>query len=271
MTLAIGDLQGCSEPLQRLLSTCDDGREPIWFCGDLVNRGPDSLGTLRAVMALGDRARSVLGNHDLHLLAVATGARSATKRGDTMQDILDAPDRDELVDWLRHRPLAIHDAGHLMVHAGVVPPWDLAMTLELAHEVEKALRSRHWVDFLRTMYGNKPNQWRDDLTGDDRRRAIVNVLTRVRYLRPDGSLDFDSKLGPEATPGLVPWFDAPGRRTADTTIVFGHWSTLGLVQRPNLIALDTGCVWGGCLSAMRLETRELWQVRCPGDAAVGGD
>ncbi|UWE17058.1 symmetrical bis(5'-nucleosyl)-tetraphosphatase [Herbaspirillum huttiense] len=260
----IGDLQGCGASLQDLLAVLPPfASDRLIFAGDLINRGPQSLHTLRTVMQMGERAQSVLGNHDLHLLAVACGIRPA-HRDDTLDDILNAPDRDELIDWLRHRPLAIHEQGHLIVHAGVLPQWDLQQALALASEVETMLRSDHWIDFLRHMYGNQPDRWSDDLTGHERLRCIINAFTRLRFCQADGTMDFAVKEGAAAAPeGLMPWFEVPGRRTEDVTVVFGHWSTLGLVLRPNLIALDTGCVWGGKLSAVRLEDRALFQVQCP--------
>ena len=264
MTIAIGDLQGCLDPLDTLLARARPGSgEAIWFCGDLVNRGPDSLGALRRVVALGTRAVTVLGNHDLHLLAALAGTREM-RRGDTMQPILAAPDRRTLTDWLRRQPLAVLDGDYLLVHAGVAPAWDARETVALAEEVSAVLRSPDWGDFMQIMYGNQPDHWHDRLSGDDRLRAIVNILTRIRMIDRHGRLDFGFSDAPARAPhGLLPWFDAPARRTANRTVVFGHWSTLGLVARPNLVALDTGCVWGGCLSAMRLEDRRLFQTRCP--------
>lgn len=270
MTIAIGDLQGCHRPLRQLLSRIGPAAaEPIWFCGDLVNRGRDSLAVLRTVRRLGRRAVTVLGNHDLHLLATAAGSRGL-RRGDTLQPILDAPDRDELVSWVRTRPLAHLQGDYLLVHAGVVPQWDAVRAVELAREVEAVLRGPHWGDFMSIMYGNEPDRWDDALSGDNRLRAIVNVLTRVRYLDSDGRLDLTSTDNPAQAPsGQQPWFDMPARRTRGKTVVFGHWSTLGLLDRSDLVGLDTGCVWGGCLSAMRLETRELFQVKCAGSATPG--
>ncbi len=270
--IAIGDLQGCDAPLANLLAACDpDGTSGLWFAGDLVNRGPRSLAALRRVRALGDRATAVLGNHDLHLLAVVAGVRAAS-RSDTLKAILRAPERDALVDWLRGRPLAHLADGHLLVHAGVFPHWTAAQTVALANEVGAVLRGPHWGDFLGTMYGNWPDRWDDALTGDDRLRAIVNALTRMRFVDTTGRMDFSVKEGADASPpGLVPWFDAPGRRTAEVCVVFGHWSTLGLVLRPNLVALDTGCVWGGALTAVRLTDRKVFQMRCPQARAPGRD
>jgi bis(5'-nucleosyl)-tetraphosphatase (symmetrical) len=268
--IAIGDLQGCEAPLAELLAACDpDGESPLWFAGDLVNRGPDSLAALRRVRALRERATTVLGNHDLHLLAVVAGARPA-HRGDTLGPLLAAEDRDALVDWLRTRPLAHLSDGHLMVHAGVFPAWTAEQAVGLAAEVGDVLRGAHWGDFLHTMYGNWPDRWDDALSGDDRLRAIVNALTRIRFVDASGRMDFSVKEGAGAAPpGLVPWFDAPGRRSAGTPIVFGHWSTLGLVLRPDLVSLDTGCVWGGALTAVRVADRRVFQVRCPQARAPG--
>lgn len=264
-TYAIGDLQGCHqkllELLERVRSSSPDSK--LIFVGDLVNRGPNSLATLRTVRSLGDRAQAVLGNHDLHLLAVAHGLRKPSA-SDTLDDILAAPDRDELLDWLRRRPLALFEQGHLMVHAGVLPQWTAQKTLELASEVESVLRGPDWIKFLRQMYGNLPDKWDDALEGVDRLRCIVNALTRIRYCGADGRMQLIHTKGVEQPlPGNMPWFDAPGRKTEDVPIAFGHWSTLGLTIRPNLVGLDTGCLWGGKLSAVCLEDRSVIQVNCP--------
>ena len=262
---AIGDSQGCHSPVVALLDRirADSSDPKLIFVGDLVNRGPNSLATLREIRALGDAAQVVLGNHDLHLLAVAHGIRTA-HRSDTLADILNAPDRDELLDWLRRQPLALLQNGYLMVHAGVLPQWSAQQTRDLAHEVETVLSGPNWVDFLREMYGNAPARWDDALAGADRLRCIVNGLTRIRYCSSDGTMEFSSKEGADGVPaGFLPWFDVPGRKTQGVTVVFGHWSTLGLTMRPNLIGLDTGCVWGGKLTAVRLDTRAVLQVDCP--------
>lgn len=270
-TYAIGDLQGCAHEAQLLLARIHEdarGEARILFVGDLINRGPDSLSALRRVKALSEasagRVEALLGNHDLHLIAVAAGAQKVS-RSDTLAAILAAPDRDELIDWLRRRPLALLVDAHLLVHAGVAPQWDAAQTLALAGEVQAVLRGDDWVEFLAQMYGNEPNRWDDSLEGVDRLRCIVNALTRMRLCQPDGSMDFmhkESESGPEGS-GLLPWFDLPQRRTADVTVVFGHWSALGLVLRPNLVGLDSGCVWGGKLTAVCLDDRRLLQVDCP--------
>lgn len=264
--VAIGDVQGCCDCLEALVARIDAaaGRPArLWIAGDLVNRGPKSLETLRWAMANEARLLTVLGNHDLHLLAVAAGIRPA-HRSDTLQEILDAPDASDLIDWLRRRPLAHLENGHLMVHAGVLPQWSGERTLELAAEVQEALAGPRWIDFLRTMYGNEPARWSDDLRGADRLRVIVNALTRLRFCTPDGTMDFHAKEGAGAAPpGHLPWFDVPGRASAGLTLVFGHWSMLGLVLRPDLVALDTGCVWGGALTGVRLGDREVFQLACP--------
>ncbi|TEA79098.1 symmetrical bis(5'-nucleosyl)-tetraphosphatase [Allopusillimonas ginsengisoli] len=263
-TWVIGDLQGCCTPLDTLTNHPDIASAPrtrLWFAGDLVNRGPDSLGALRRVMALGERAVSVLGNHDLHLLAVAAGA-SALKKGDTLRDILDAPDAQSLIDWIRHRPLAHYEQGHLLVHAGVHKTWDTRKTLALAQEVETALRGPHWKATLGQMYGNQPDNWSDDLRGSDRLRAIINIMTRMRMCHQDGRLDFAHKGEPMNNGRIMPWFDLPDRAMRHDTVIFGHWSALGLMLRPDAICLDTGCIWGRQLTALRLRDRALIQVPC---------
>lgn len=270
----IGDIQGCDAALGRLLARIDfsPSRDTLYLLGDLVNRGPQSAAVLRRLMAHGDAAQCLLGNHDLSLLALAQGHR-APHRNDTLDEVLQAPDRGAMLDWLRHRRMAIHAHGLLMVHGGVLPPWDLAQTLALAREVESVLRSPDFGGFLSRMYGNEPARWDDALTGDARLRVIVNALTRLRFCTPGGTMDLKASGRPDqAPPGTLPWFDVPGRRTADVCIAFGHWSTLGYVRRPDIIALDTGCVWGGCLSALRLGAageHELIQVRCEQAQAPG--
>lgn len=267
-TWAIGDLQGCLDSLLALEARLP-AKARLWLTGDLVNRGPRSLDSLRWAMAQGDRVITVLGNHDLHLLAVAAGIRKA-HRTDTLTDILAAPDRDALLDWVRTRPLAHHAQGWLMVHAGVLPQWSVARTLELAGEVQAVLSGPRWIEFLREMYGNKPARWSDGLTGHDRLRVIVNALTRLRFCTPNGKMEFDTKDGAGAPPaGHHPWFDVPGRATAGTPIVFGHWSTLGLLNRPDLLGIDTGCVWGGELTAVRLSDRALVRQACRQTLAPG--
>ena len=272
-TYAIGDLQGCAHEADLLLDqialdagSLDNAR--ILFVGDLINRGPASLAALRRMKALaetsGGRIEALLGNHDLHLLAVAAGVQ-ALNRSDTLDAILAAPDRDALVEWLRHRPLAIRTEDHLLVHAGVPPQWTAGRTLALAAEVEQVLRGDGWRDFLGAMYGNEPDRWDEALEGTARLRYIVNALTRMRLCWPDGRMDFAHKESDKGPPGsgLAPWFDVPDRATADVTVVFGHWSALGLLLRPDVIGLDSGCVWGGKLTAIRLDDRALLQVACP--------
>ena len=275
----IGDIQGCDGALGRLLDLIgfSASRDTVYLLGDLVNRGPDSAAVLRRCMAHGDALRPLLGNHDLHLLAAAHGARKPSRR-DTLASILEAPDRDALLQWLRLQPLARqHVYGGtplLMVHAGVLPAWTAAETLDMADEVHRVLQSADLPAFLRQMYGNTPDHWNASLTGPDRLRVIVNALTRLRFCSAQGVMDFDStESASAAPPGLMPWFDVPGRSTADTLIAFGHWSTLGWLNRPHCLGLDTGCVWGGCLSAVRfgssLDERELLQVRCEQAQAPG--
>lgn len=266
-TYAIGDIQGCQDRLDMLLRDIEPGATLI-FVGDLVNRGPRSLQTLRQVRGLGARAKIVLGNHDLHLLAVACGIRPA-HRSDTLDEILSAPDREELLTWLRHQHLALSEDGHLIVHAGVLPQWTAMQTLSLAQEVETVLRGPDWVEFLKQMYGNTPARWDESLTGADRLRCIVNGLTRLRFCDAAGTMDLGSKGVETKLPSYMRWFDVPGRRTGDTTVVFGHWSTLGLMLEPRLISLDTGCLWGGKLTAVRLHDRHVVQVACPQYLAPG--
>jgi bis(5'-nucleosyl)-tetraphosphatase (symmetrical) len=264
--LVIGDLQGCLGSLKQLLAQTPAATRLV-FVGDLVNRGPQSLACLRYVRDLGARAQSVLGNHDLHLLAVAAGIRPL-HADDTLQEILDAPDRDELLDWVRTRPLALHEEGALFVHAGVLPQWTVEQALALAGEVESGLRSADHRRFLATMYGNQPARWDEALTGPDRMRCVINALTRLRYVTADGTMDLKVKEGVgHAPPGLIPWFDHPARAThparGGLPIVFGHWSALGLINRADIVSLDTGCVWGGKLTALRWPDRAMWQVDCP--------
>ncbi|AVF42343.1 symmetrical bis(5'-nucleosyl)-tetraphosphatase [Pandoraea apista] len=263
---AIGDLQGCQTSFEQLLARLPEDAD-LWLAGDLINRGPRSLDTLRQVIALGNRATAILGNHDLHLLAVAAGVRQA-HGSDTIDDILNAPDRDALIDWVRHRPLAHLAHGHLMVHAGVLPQWDATQVITLARDVETQLRGPAWKTFLSRMFGNQPDQWQEGLIDEDRQRLTINALTRMRFCTADGRIDFKIKEGADAaTTELKPWFELPGRRTADVTVVFGHWSALGLVMRENVLGLDTGCVWGGKLTAVKLASspakRELIQIDCP--------
>ena len=248
----IGDIQGCSDALERLLAHIgfSPSRDTVYLLGDLVNRGPDSAAVLRRCMRLDGALRPLLGNHDLHLLAAAHGTRRASRR-DTLTSVLDAPDRNTLLDWLCQQPLArAHQhAGErlLMVHAGLLPAWSADDTLALAEEVQAVLRGPGLPQFLQAMYGNQPDRWHDGLQGMERLRVIVNALTRLRFCSPAGVMDFDStESAAQAPAGLLPWFDVPGRRSADTLVAFGHWSTLGWLNRPHLLALDTGCVWGGC-------------------------
>ena len=264
---AIGDIQGCYDELQHLLEKLqfDACSDQLWLVGDLVNRGPKSLEVLRFVKALGDGAITVLGNHDLHLLATSAGI-DRVKLDDTFGPIQNAPDRDELLDWLRHRPL-LHDdvtRGFAMVHAGLPPQWDLAQARCCASEVESMLRSEEHKEFFQHMYGNEPNLWREELSGWARLRFIVNCFTRLRYVDDAGRVLHKEKGAPHARVHLTPWFRAPGRKSAATRIVFGHWSTLGLVIEHNVFALDTGCVWGGALTALRLDAEPTsFGINCP--------
>lgn len=268
----IGDVQGCDAALQELLHAVDfsPSRDALYVLGDLVNRGPDSAAVLRRLMGYGDAAHCLLGNHDLHLLAVAQGVRHPNRK-DTLACVLDAPDRSAMLHWLRHQKMAmlLHrgDTPLLMVHAGVLPTWTANQTIALAQEVEAVLEGPHSAEFFTAMYGNLPNRWSETLTGTDRLRVIVNALTRLRFCTAEGEMEFDSKEGADGAPhGYVPWFDVPGRKTALISVAFGHWSTLGWLGRPDVLSLDTGCVWGGKLSALRFNlqdtAQELIQVPC---------
>lgn len=262
----IGDVQGCALALQRLLAEIgfSPSRDRLVMLGDLVNRGPNSLGVLQLLAGFEGAATCVLGNHDLHLLAVAHGARTLHK-GDTFQDVLASPCCEAWLQWLRQQPLAHVEGGWLCVHAGVVPQWSCEQTLALAAEVHAVLRGPDLPAFLRVMYGNEPRRWHDELAGDDRLRFVVNTLTRIRFCSADGTLDFKTKEGANAAPeGMLPWFEVVGRRSANQPVAIGHWSTLGLVNRPDLLAIDTGCVWGGALTAVRVDggRRDVVQVPC---------
>lgn len=274
MDYLVGDVQGCCDALDRLLAETgfSPSRDRLLVLGDLVNRGPASLATLERLRGLGASAVCLLGNHDLHLLAVAEGVRPA-HRSDSFGDVLASPQRAAWLDWLRARPLAARFGDWLCVHAGVVPQWSADDTLALAREVSTLLAGPDLRGVLERMYGNEPARWRDDLVGPDRWRCVINALTRIRFCAADGTMEFRTKDGSAAAPpGYMPWFDVPGRRTAGVPIAFGHWSTLGLVQRPDLLALDTGCVWGGTLTAARVDggRREIVQVACDQAQRPGG-
>jgi bis(5'-nucleosyl)-tetraphosphatase (symmetrical) len=264
MNYAIGDIQGCFAPLQRLLKKIqfDENKDILWFTGDLVNRGPQSLEVLRFVKALGDKHKIVLGNHDLHLIAVADGGKPRSH--DTLNPILNAQDRDELMDWLRHRPLLYEESPYVLTHAGLAPSWDLPKSQSLAKEVETVLQSDSPSAFLKVMYGNLPDYWDDHLTGVDRLRCIVNYLTRMRFCFPDGRLELSYKGQIKNKPEhIIPWFEVPHRVNKDLKIIFGHWAALdGKTDVPNVFPLDTGCVWGNKLTAMRLEDEQRFCVKC---------
>jgi bis(5'-nucleosyl)-tetraphosphatase (symmetrical) len=261
---AIGDIQGCYTELQFLLEQIqfDPAQDRLWFVGDLVNRGPDSLQVLRLVKSFGDSAITVLGNHDLHLLAVAEGAADL-HRSDTLNEVLNAPDRNELLIWLRQQRLLHVEGEYVLVHAGLLPQWTVSQATGLAREVEQALRGDDYATFLKRMYGNTPHRWDDELSGFKRLRVITNALTRMRICTPRGEMEYKFKGESEKIPtGYVPWFDVPKRKSRSATLIFGHWSALGLKVTPNIIALDTGCLWGGSLTAIRLSDRKLFQVPC---------
>lgn len=271
-TYAIGDVQGCHDELMRLLQHIDFDpvRDRLWFVGDLVNRGPKSLEVLRFVRNLGDRAVTVLGNHDLSLLVIAAGVRKP-HRGDTWDAILTAPDRDDLLHWVRHQRLFHVENGQAMVHAGLLPQWTVEQARSLAAEVEAELQGPGYPAFLNAMYGNEPAQWDDGLRDHDRLRVIVNAMTRLRLCTVDGRMEFSHKTGPAGGPAdYHPWFDIPSRRSSDTPIVFGHWAALGLTQRDTVTCIDTGCVWGRRLTALRLEDRQLFDCDCSAVQAADG-
>ena len=271
---AIGDIQGCADAFDTLLRKIAfrPSRDRLWLVGDLVNRGPDSLAVLRRVMGLGTSVTCVLGNHDLHLLATVAGRRQLSP-ADTFHDVLEAPDLADIVDWLRSRPLLRYDANgrRVLVHAGIPPRWSVAEARAEAREVETQLRGRRWRSALREMYGGEPSAWSSKLKASDRRRYTINALTRMRYVDRRGRLDLSYSGPPGTQPkGLVPWFDYPDRRAANVQIVVGHWAALGLVRRSNLTALDTGCVWGNYLTAVRLDlpTRPTTRVSAAAVAAL---
>ena len=274
---AIGDIQGCLEPLGQLLRTIrfNADRDQIYFTGDLVNRGPQSLGVLRLVKSMGANAQTVLGNHDLHLLAHHFDPERATRPGDTLSHILRARDREPLMEWLLEQPLLIHDRAHndLFVHAGLVPQWSPASAVRVAREAETALRHDP-RKFLATMYGNQPDRWVRGLSPKDRWRFTIHVLTRLRVCKSDGTIDLRPKGAPDTvSPPWRPWFQHAQRKSAKVRVIFGHWSALGLLQRPRLLGLDTGCVWGGKLTAVNLDDPEAPAIQRPCRAcrAVGMD
>ncbi len=269
---AIGDIQGCYDPLLLLLDAINfnEHDDQLWFVGDLVNRGPKSLQTLHFIKCLGESAVVVLGNHDLHLLAAACEPIAHYDRKALTQVLL-APDRDELIDWLRHRPLLYRNDGWCMVHAGLAPQWDIAQASELAREVETVLQSHHYPSLMKAMYGNKPDKWSPDLGGMERLRFMINCLTRMRYCAADGRLDLDFNGSPGSQPkNLMPWFKVPGRKSTDTRIVFGHWSSLGYFAGENCYGIDTGCLWGGQLTALELSKNpKKICIDCPARAGKG--
>jgi bis(5'-nucleosyl)-tetraphosphatase (symmetrical) len=269
-TYAIGDVQGCFDELQALLASAgfDASRDRLWFVGDLVNRGPKSLDVLRFVRALGERATVVLGNHDLHLVMQFEGFERR-RDDDTFDDVLNSPDAEALVRWLRTRRMVHAEGRYAMVHAGFLPAWSVEHALVLGREVEAALAAPGFRDFLAHLYGNAPDRWAESLMGWDRLRVIVNAMTRMRFCTRDGQMDLQAKAG-AAPAGHLPWFETRPREE-DRVIVCGHWSALGLKLTARLAALDSGCVWGGALSALRLEDRALFQVPCAGYQAIGAD
>ena len=269
-TYAIGDIQGCYDSLCRLLELCkfDAANDRIWLVGDLVNRGPKSLETLRLIKSLGPAAVTVLGNHDLYLLMVAEGGAKFRAKDDTLQAIFDAPDCGELLDWLRQQPLCHTEGNYCMVHAGLLPQWTATQARALSREVELALQGPDYRQFLKNLWGSEPAGWSESLSGWPRLRVIVNAMTRMRFCTPEGIMEFKAKGKLSNTPaGHIPWFDAPNPQYADSVLVTGHWSALGLKVLPHFLALDSGCLWGGHLTAVRLEDRAVFQVNCSPEEA----
>ena len=252
----IGDIHGCHAQWQAMLRALDfsPSRDTLYVLGDMVNRGPDSADVLRSMMALEGSVHCLLGNHDIHLLAVSQGVRKLHPQ-DTLAGVLEARDAPQMIEWLRYQPLAMYAHKCLMVHAGVQPQWDVGQTMACAHDISQLLRAPDWKEYLGLLFGNEPDQWSDKLRGMDRWRCSLNTLTRARMFDRHGRIDFAHKLGPDAEPrkaGLLPWYDCPKRRTQRVTVAFGHWSTLGLLQRSTLLGLDTGCCWGGMLTAAEI-------------------
>jgi bis(5'-nucleosyl)-tetraphosphatase (symmetrical) len=264
-TYAIGDIQGCFSALERLIQQLqfDPINDRLWFVGDLVNRGPDSASVLRYIKNLGESVVTVLGNHDLHLLAVAAGCVPMREK-DTVQDVLTAPDRDDLLEWVRHRPVIYREGDFLMIHAGLLPEWSAGDAANCAHEVHTMLQSADYRTFLAALYDDKrARRWSSGMTGMDRSVVIAKILTRLRICTVDGRMDLSFKRPPEQVPsGYLPWFQVPSRRNTDATIIFGHWAALGLHMQNNVIGLDSGCVWGRQLTAVRLDDRQVFQVSC---------
>ncbi|GHD70967.1 symmetrical bis(5'-nucleosyl)-tetraphosphatase [Vogesella fluminis] len=270
-TYAIGDLQGCFAPFMALLRQIEfnPGRDTLWLTGDLVNRGPESLAVLRWVYEHQDCTQMVLGNHDLHLLAVAEGY-GKIHSDDTINDVLDAADSKLLLDWLRCQPLMIYEQGYAMVHAGLLPEWSINKALRLAEEVEDELSGKDYRKLFAKLYGNKPSRWHGELKGMDRWRLIINAMTRMRFINSDGELDLSYKGELDGAPAqLRPWFAVDGRRSMDTPIVCGHWSALGLMLNEDVLAIDSGCLWGGSLTAVRLEDRACFSLPCPPYREIG--
>lgn len=267
----VGDIQGCYATLQALLARCafDPAQDRLWVAGDMINRGPKNVEVLRYLRSLGGRCQCVLGNHDFFLLAVIAGAVKSDPC-DTLEDILDAPDRDELVDWLRHQPLIHVEDCSAMIHAGLLPQWSVERATQLAAEVQNHLRSHDWKSFLRSIWGGKPTVWSETLQGADRSRIIINTFCRMRFLRPDGSLALKPKGTPEDNPDFIPWYAAPNPQWSSHTLYHGHWSALGFRDSGKVLSLDSGCVWGKQLTAVRIEDRHVFQVDAVDDNLPDG-
>ncbi len=259
-TYAIGDIHGCDKTLNALLEKINlSPKDTLWFCGDIVNRGPSSANCIRLIKSIKNTTLCVLGNHDLFLLAIASGTIKLPKNNKSIKKFFDSDDSEDMINWLRFLPLAHIEKNNILVHAGLLPNWEPIQVIQLANEVSAKLRSDHWKDFMHELWGNTPNKWDDQLVGAERHRVIVNGLTRLRFINLDAEMDFEEKDFPAKSSALLlPWFSHPKRKSKNFKVVFGHWSGLGLIVRPNLLCLDTGCVWGGVLTAARIEDNKLF-------------
>ncbi len=262
-TYAIGDIHGCEESLRALVKKINPSpKDTLWFCGDIVNRGPSSLDCIRFIKSLKNKIVCVLGNHDIYLLAIASGVIKPPKNNESLNQVLNSKDNDEIINWLRFLPLMHIENKTILVHAGLLPNWEPIQIYKLANKISSNLKSHYWKEFLFELWGNSPGLWTNKLKGAQRNTLVVNGLTRIRFLKSNGEMDFTNKLSPkENKMNLFPWFLFPNRLSKDYKVIFGHWSSLGLIIRPNLISLDTGCVWGGMLTAVRVEDNKIYSQK----------